>query len=208
MNIPHEKSAKPRYGSVSDTIVFGIMICLLAMLCAFPLFRAAAEEAEPEPLVITIQDRDYTILLSALFGRVERKVPESAETYIRNIDEYRVRIAHQVERNNTFITPLYTLTEDLPERLAEGYREEIDRINSRAKAQKVAVLPYVQNDAFLITAVTAEYNLYPSFVQALIERVHNRNLVRKLNKIREESSEIRSEIAVLYTKIKSVRSGR
>lgn len=201
---------RPYNSAMSDTVVFTVMICLLTTLCAFPLFRAITQtsEKEPKPLVLRIDDRDYSILLSALFGKVNREVPESAEIYIRNVDEYRVRIARQIEQNNTFITVLYTLTESLPKRLADGYQEEIHTISEQTKEHKIAILPYVENDAFLSTAVVSEYDLYPSFVSGLIERVNNNNTLRKLNEIREESTEIRTEIAVLYTKIKNVTNGR
>ena len=130
---PH--SAKGRfYGiTISDGGVFVITLCIILISGIFPLFQVLAETIQQDrtgSLEMRIQNRDYTVLLSSLFSRVGQTVPESAHTYIRGIDEYRMRIAQGIEENGELTQVLRALVQNYPKRLADGYLEGIEQIEA------------------------------------------------------------------------------
>ena len=198
-------------GGISDKLVFGVTVLLLfGILFALPLFESFAQTNQntEEPLVIEdIANRDYSVLLSSLFGRVGQEVPESAYTYVQNVDEYRFRIARSIRENERLLAALHTKVDGLPKKLAEGYREEINDIRERNVNLKIAILPYIENDTFLSKAVIEHYNLYTSFVERLLDRINTGLSFENLNNTRKESYEIRRDTALLYRKINDVVNG-
>lgn len=208
---PHDNDIEPaieKGNIVSDTLVLLVTILLLITSVSFPLLWATAEtRVSDDQLVVSIADREYDTLLSSLFGRVGRRVPEDVYEYIKDIDEYRVRIAQGIKENNELIQVLYSLTEDFPKGLKEECQEEIDSTKVKAEKLKIAIFPHIESDAFLSEAVTEKYELYLSFTEWLVSQISGRSTVSDLNNIQEESYNLRREITLLYMKINSVTQG-
>ena len=198
--------------SVADKVVLSITILLLIATAAFPIVHTIAETGQQKqgtaPLTLSATKRDHDSLLSYLFGKVGREVPEQAEKYVNDIDEYRVRIAQEVEKNNELASAFYPLTEGFPKRMQTEYWKEIDTIREKATKHKDAIVPLVQNDVFLSEAVVEKYALHPSFAEWLLSQLHGAGKVEKLNKIQKDSQDLRKEIALLYMRIKTVTGKR
>ena len=193
---------------ITDTLVLLVTILLFVISATFPFWKVIAEtKVSDNQLVISITNKDYSTLLSYLFERVDREVPENASEYMRDIDEYRVRIAHSIKENDKLVSALYALTESFPKKLKEGYREEIDGIRMEEERLKIAILPYIENDISVSTAVIEKYELYPSFTEWLISRINGASVTDNLNSIQQRSYNLRKEIALLYIKINSVTKG-
>ena len=207
---PHDNNehSNVQKKNISDTLVLLITILLLTISAAFPLMRATAEAGNADitndQLIISIADKGYGVLLSSLFGKVGKKVPEGAHDYIRDIDEYRVRIAQGIKENNEMTQILYTLIENFPKKLADGYREEIDEKKMRAERLKIDVFPYIESDAALSYAVVEKYGLFTSFTEWLVYYINKKSIVGELNKVQKKSYTLRKEIALLYIKINSI----
>ena len=122
--------------------------------------------------VLSIADKDYSVLLSSLFGKVKKRVPEGAYNYTQDIDEYRARIAQGIKENNELTKILYTLIEYFPEKLKNGYQEEIDQHAIEAERLKMVIFPYKESDATLSDAVVQKYNLYTSFTEWLLHHIN------------------------------------
>ena len=198
---------------LSDAGVLITTLCLFVGMGLLPLFQTLAEtvyQEEIENLDGRISGRDYSILLSSLFGGAGLEVPEGAYGYVRDVDEYRIRVARGIEENNEFIQALKALVRHYPKRLADGYQEEIEVIEQTVWRHKAAILPYVESDAFLSEAVTAEYglgteNVLDSIISA-IEGVFGQRdrSVADLRRIREEAYALRRDITVLYSRARMV----
>ena len=203
---PHDnKSSTTEKKNITDTLVLLITILLLVISAAFPLLRVTAETGiTDDQLVISIADKEYSVLLSSLFGKVGKKVPEEAYTYSRDIDEYRARIAQGIKENNELTQILYTLVDKFPQKLADGYREEIDEHRIQAEKLKIAIFPYIESDAALSDAVIERYNLFPSLTEWLVYYINKKSVIGELNKIQKKSYALRKEIALLYIKINSI----
>ena len=198
---------------LSDAGVLITTLCLFVGMGLLPLFQTLAEtvyQEEIENLDENIRGRDYSILLSSLFGAAGLPVPDDAYTYIRDVDEYRIRVARGIEENNEFVQALKALVQHYPKRLADGYQEEIEVIEQSVWRHKAAILPYIESDAFLSDAVVAEYdlrtvNVFDSIISA-IEGVfgHRDTSVERLREIREEAYALRRDITVLYSRARMV----
>ncbi len=196
-------------GGKADALVLLITILLCIVAVSFPLWHVAAEtRVTDSQLIISIAEKDYNVLLSSLFGKVRKQVPEGAYNYIQDVDEYRVRIAQGIRENNELTQILYTLIEKFPKKLENGYREEIDQHNTEAERLKIAIFPHIENDATLSYAVVEKYNLYTSFTEWLLHHINRKGIISDLNEIQEESYALRKEIALLYTKINSITQNR
>ena len=203
----YQKTAKR---GISDTLVLLITILLLAISVSFPILRVTAEtRLTNDQMVISIANKDYSVLLSSLFGKVRKSVPEGAYTYIQDIDEYRARIAQGIKENNELTQILYTLIEKFPKKLESGYREEIDEHKIEAERLKMDIFPHIESDASLSYAVVEKYGLHTSFTEWLVYRINQKSIINELNKIQEKSYALRKEIALLYIKVNSVtQNGR
>ena len=213
--VPHtiftEEHIGTKKGSIiSDALVLLVTVLLLVVTVSFPLWNVVAEtRITDDQLVISIADKEYDVLLSSLFGKVRKQVPEGAYAYIQDIDEYRARIAQGIKENNDLTQILYTLIEKFPKKMEQGYREEIDQHAVEAERLKVAIFPYIESDAALSYAVVEKYDLYTSFTEWLIHYINKKNTISELNDLQEQSYLLRKEIALLYIKIHSVtRDGR
>ena len=198
-------------GSISNKLVLGVTVALVAVFLLIPLVQAIAETVHrefDEPIVIDKTKKDYTVLLSALFGRVDEEVPEDAEKFIEETHTYRQRVAQTVKENEQMVDALYVLIKGFPKKMESEYRAEIDELELRAKRQKIAVLPYTKSDAFLSTAVVEKYNLHRSFIEEFAERVHKETDVETLALVKDQSYELRKGIALLYSRIKGVMQQR
>ncbi|MCY4577307.1 MAG: hypothetical protein OXB96_02680 [Candidatus Kaiserbacteria bacterium] len=208
--VPHnittdEHTETKKGGIISDALVLLVTILLLVVAVSFPLWNVAAEtRITDNQLVISIANKDYSVLLSSLFGKVRKRVPEGAHNYIRDIDEYRARIAQGVKENNELTKILHALIEHFPEKLKSGYQEEINHHEVEAERLKIAIFPYIENDATLSYAVVEKYNLYTSFTEWLLHHINKSSVVGDLNEIQGQSYALRKEIALLYIKINSV----
>ena len=204
---PH--SAKGRFCgiTISDGGVFVATLCIILISGIFPLFQVLAETIQQDrsgSLEMRIQNRDYTVLLSSLFGRVGQTVPESAHTYIRGIDEYRMRIAQGIEENGELTQVLRALVQNYPKRLADGYLEEIEQIEDQVQQHRSTIEPYIESDVFLSDATVVEYNLYPSIIDRLIMEVNRDTGVEDLSQIRIDSYNLRRDITILYSRVRDV----
>ena len=196
-------------GGISDALVLLVTVLLCTVAASFPLWHVAAETSiSDNQLIISIEGKDYSVLLSALFGKVGEQVPEGAYDYIQDVDEYRVRIAQGIRENNDLTEILYTLIEKFPKKLESGYREEIDQHNAEAERLKIAIFPHIENDAVLSYAVVEKYGLYTSFTEWLLYHINKNSVISDLNEIQAESYALRKEIALLYTKINSMTQSR
>ena len=162
------------------------------------------QQEQIDTLETTINHKDYNILLSSLFGRVQRDVSDEAHDYVRDIDEYRIRVARGVEENNELLAAVSVLIQDYPKQLADGYREEIEQLQRKVQKHKQTLLPYIENDVFLSDAVVDYFDLYPSIVERLIGQVKRNTSVDYLNAIRQDSYTLRREITVLYARARDV----
>ena len=204
-----ENTRIQKSSSVSDALVLLITVLLCIVAASFPLWHVAAEtRITDNQLVISIAGKDYNVLLSSLFGKMQKQVPEGAYDYIQDVDEYRARIAQGIKENNELTEILYTLIEKFPKKLESGYREEIDQHNTEAERLKVAIFPHIENDATLSYAVVEKYNLYTSFTEWLLHHINRKSIIGDLNEIQADSFMLRKEIALLYTKINSMAQSR
>ena len=191
--------------TLSDALVLLITTLLLVISVCFPIWKAAAEtEVAENRIVLSLTEGEYSALLSSLFGRVNKEVPEDAYEYIRSIDEYRIRVAQSIEENQKLVQALYALVENFPRLLKEGYEEEIREMEQQASNLKVEIFPYIENDTFLSSAVVERYNLHLSFTDWLVSQINQRTSVEELNEIQKDSQSLRKEIALLYARINSV----
>ena len=210
-NISTDEHRETKRGSViSDALVLLVTILLLVIAASFPLWDVAAEtRITDDQMVISITNKDYGVLLSSLFGKVGKRVPEGAYNYTQDVDEYRARVAQGIKENNELTKILYTLIEYFPEKLKDGYQEEIDKYAIEAERLKMVIFPYIESDATLSDAVVEKYNLYTSFTEWLLHHINKSSVISELNEIQEQSYALRKEIALLYIKINSVtQSGR
>ena len=195
---------------ISDAVVLVVIVCIfVSPVLILPLFRVLAEtvvvqQEQIDTLETTINHKDYNILLSSLFGRVQRDVSDEAHDYVRDIDEYRIRVARGVEENNELLAAVSVLIQDYPKQLADGYREEIEQLQRKVQKHKQTLLPYIENDVFLSDAVVDYFDLYPSIVERLIGQVKRNTSVDYLNAIRQDSYTLRREITVLYARARDV----
>ncbi len=192
---------------ISDTSVLIVNALLLVSLILFPLFQTIAQTVQQQQidsLETTISRKDYSVLLSSLFGRVKQDVPNDAYTYIKDMDEYRVRVARNVEENSELIAAIDRIIQNYPKRLAEGFSEEVVEIEEEVQELKNDMYPYIDSDAFLSEAVTGEYDLYVSVIERLIRRANAELTVDNLNDIRTDSYELRRKIALLYSRVRGV----
>ena len=191
--------------TLTDVVVLLVTILLFVISVCIPFWKATAETSVPDnQVVVSLTEGEYSALLSSLFGRVDQSVPENAYEYVRDIDEYRVRVAQSIEENNRLTKALHALVENFPRQLREGYREEIDEAGERVNRLKIRVFEYTEDDTFLSDAITEQHDLYRSFTEWLIYRINGRKSVERLNEVREESQSLRKDIALLYTKINSI----
>lgn len=193
--------------ALSDALVLLVTVLLLVISVCFPIWRAAAETetgAAENNIVLSLTEGEYSALLSSLFGRVNKEVPEDAYEYIRSIDEYRIRVAQSIEENNRLVQVLYILIENLPRPLKEGYEVEINEMKQEAGDLKVEIFPYIENDTFLSDAVIEKYELYQSFTEWLVSQINQKTSVVELNKIQVDSNALRRDIALLYARINSI----
>ena len=205
----NENIAIKKSNGISDALVLLVTVLLCIVAASFPLWHVAAEtRITDNQLIISIAGKDYSVLLSSLFGKVKKQVPEGAHDYIQDVDEYRARIAQGIRENNELTQILYTLIEKFPKKLEDGYREEIDQHNTEAEKLKIAIFPHIENDATLSYAVVEKYNLYTSFTDWLLHHINRKSIIGDLNEIQAESYALRKEIALLYTKINSVTQDR
>ena len=187
---------------ISDTLVLLVTILLFVTSATFPFWRVVAEtKISDDRLVISINNKDYGTLLSYLFGRVRRSVPENAFEYIRDIDEYRARIARGIRENNELTNALYALMEGFPKESEKKYREEIDSIKIEGERLKIAIFPHIENDTTPSSAVIEKYKLYPSFAEWLVSQINGRSVIEDLNSIQKKSYGLRKKIALLYIRI-------
>ena len=208
-NNTNEDGATKKGNLVSDALVLLVTILLLAVTATFPLWHVAAEtQITDDQLVISITDKDYSVLLSSLFGKVRRTVPEGAYNYAQDVDEYRARIAQGIKENNELTQILYTLIEKFPNKLKDGYQEEIDQHTIEAERLKIAIFPYIESDATLSYAIVEKYGLYTSFTEWLLHHINKTSIIGELNEIQRRSYALRKEIALLYIKINSVTDSR
>ena len=212
MFIHHENNTRDHTGGmrISDAVVLVVIVCIfVSPVLILPLFRVLAEtvvvqQEQIDTLETTINHKDYDILLSSLFGRVQRDVSDEAHDYVRDIDEYRIRVARGVEENNELLAAVSVLIQDYPKQLADGYREEIEQLQRKVQKHKQTLLPYIENDVFLSDAVVDYFDLYPSIVERLIGQVKRNTSVDYLNAIRQDSYTLRREITVLYARARDV----
>lgn len=208
--IPHNNTANEeirikKSSAISDALVLLVTILLLVTTASFPLWYAAAEtRITDDKLVISVADKDYTVLLSSLFGKVGKQVPEGAYNYAQDVDEYRARIAQGIKENNELTRILYTLVENFPVKLKNGYQEEIDQHAVEADRLKIAIFPYIENDAALSYAIVEKYGLYTSFTEWFLYHINKKSVINDLNRLQEQSYALRKEIALLYIKIDSL----
>lgn len=211
---PHDNKAgenteTKKRDSMPDALVLIVTTLLCIAAASFPLWHVAAEtRITDNQLIISIAEKDYSVLLSSLFGKVRKQVPEGAYNYIQDIDEYRARIAQGIKENNELTQILYTLIEKFPKKLKDGYQEEIDQHNAEAERLKIAIFPHIENDATLSYAVVEKYNLYTSFTEWLLHHINRKSIISDLNEIQAESYALRKEIALLYTKINAITLDR
>lgn len=204
-----ENAETQKSSSISDALVLLVTVLLCIVAASFPLWHVAAEtRITDSQLIISIAEKDYSVLLSSLFGKVRKQVPEGAYAYIRDVDEYRARIAQGIRENNELTQTLYTLIEKFPKKLENGYREEIDQHNAEAERLKLAIFPHIENDATLSYAVVEKYNLYTSFTEWLLHHINRKDIISDMHEIQAESYALRKEIALLYTKINSITQNR
>lgn len=192
---------------ISDTTVLAVTVFLFLLLAMMPLFNVVAEAVQQEQierLDTTIENKDYSVLLSSLFGMVGRTVPDDAYNYIRDVDEYRFRVARAVEENHELVQALAAIIQDYPKQLADGYRDEIIEIKKNIRKHKTIILPYLESDAALSSIVQERYELYTSIVDRLLAPVQQEYSFAELQEIRKESSVLRREITVLYSRAKNV----
>lgn len=195
-------------GIISDALVLVVTLLLLVATASFPLWHVAAETSvTDDQLIISIADKEYSVLISSLFGKVKKRVPEGAHDYARDVDEYRARIAQGIKENNELTKILHTLIENFPTKLKNGYQEEIDQHALEAERLKVAVFPYIESDAPLSYAIVQKYGLYTSFTEWLLHHLNQKSIISNLNEIQEQSYALRREIALLFVKINSVTKG-
>ena len=127
---------------ISDTLVLLVTILLFVITISFPILKVTAQTVlSDDHLVVSLTNRQYNTLLSFLFGRVGETVPEDAEQYIMDVDEYRVRIAQDIQKNSELVQALYILIEDFPQQLYEGYKEEIDEHEGGSRKIKGGDIP-------------------------------------------------------------------
>ena len=203
------KNRKKTFGAkLSDAVVLLTTLCLFSFMVLFPVFRTVAETATQDvaedELNVIFDEKDYTVLLSSLFGRVGREVPDDAFVYTRDIDKYRTRIAHGIEENNDLTLALVTLIQNYPKGLINGYHQEIVSIQDEIQRQRRAMLPYMKSDIFLSEAVVSHYGLYSSFVNRLITQANSITSLEELKRIQNDSYAVRREITLLYIRARSV----
>lgn len=196
---------------LSDTLVLGVVITLLMSTCVLLVFRALADSIQQRGTDTTIisthdSNRDYDILLAYIFDTAGREVDETADTYIRTVDDYRARVARGVVENISLITALRALIHDAPDTSTQKYVQELNNLNDTAQEHRITTIQYVSNDTFLVKAVIDEYNLkrYTAF-EKVIRWLGYEPTVDTLGDLREDSYQLRVAIAKLYEKIASVR---
>ena len=208
MSIIYKNRTKTSGTYLSDAVVLLTTLCLFFFMVLFPVFRTVAETetqgVTENKLDVVFNEKDYTVLLSSLFGRVGREIPGDAFVYTRDIDKYRTRIAHGIEENNDLTLALITLIQNYPKGLVNGYRQEIAFIQDKIQRQRRAMLPYMKSDVFLSETVVSRYGLHSSFVNRLITQANRTTSLEEIKRIQDDSYAVRREIALLYIRVRSV----
>ena len=204
MNHFYESSTHP-----SDAFVLWITAVLLAILCTVPAFRALADTVQQQDESTTViipnsSSRDYTALLTYIFNTDENQIDAEAAQYIQDVDDYRARIARGIVENTDLVTALHALADNLPDDLAEPYRDRIRDMSRTADQHTANIIRYVNSDTFLITAVANEYNLKQyTFLEKLTRLLGQATTVDNLSDLRQDSYNLRISLAKLYEKMHS-----
>lgn len=194
---------------LSDTLVLWVTIILLACVCALPALRAIADSVQQHDMQTTIivptnTNRDYTALLSYIFSEGERAIDAEAAAYIRDIDDYRSRVARGIVENKNLIAALYALTDSLPDDLTETYQERVRDFEATADEHLTLVVQYVNNDTFLIKSVVDEYRVKPrTFFERVTRWFGQATTPETLSNLRHDSYQLRVSLAKLYEKMET-----
>ena len=190
---------------VCDTSVLLINFLLVLCLLFFSLFQAFAETVQDSGnttlTTSLVPKNDYTELLAPIFSEVGRPIPEDANDFVKDLVAYRFLVLRALEENGQILAPLVTLAEQLPTPFREEYRRQIASVSLAVADQRTALFPYFDGDLFLRSAVITTFNAYPSFLDRLFLRLEGALTVEGLRSIRETTTIIRRDIALLYSRI-------
>ena len=183
---------------------------LLTAICVFSILLSAstvfaqeevAEESNAKDAVyINLVDKDYSVLLSALFGESSRKVKDGADAFVRDVDVYRMRIAQAAQQNLTLAESIKNYVASLPESALE--LEKLDALLAKAQNNQQEVMPFVESDAFLVSVVSHKYDLYPSFLKKVFESVSHNRQKERLSEIKDAVVETRKDLAAYLANLK------
>ncbi|MDE0243224.1 MAG: hypothetical protein OYG31_00705 [Candidatus Kaiserbacteria bacterium] len=197
---------------LSDTLVLWVTTILLAGICTVPVLRALADSVQQWDMHTTIivpdsANRDYTALLSYIFSVSEDQIDQEASAYIRDVDDYRSRVARGIVENKNLIIALYALTDGLPEDLQETYQKRVRDFEDIADKHLENIVRYVNNDTFLIKSVSDEYQLEQyTFFEQLTQLLGQSTTVETLSDLRKDSYQLRIALAKLYEKMRSFQN--
>ena len=170
--------------SVNKHFIAVFVVSSLLIMTFIPAFTFAEEvqinEEKTDSISIGVDvKRDYSTLLSALFGAVDKPVDATAFEFTKNLDQYRNRVARQIEQN----TILLNVIEGLDK--FDEYSEEIVELRGLIENEKVTIVPIIENDAYLSKSVKYKYNLYNNFVDRMLAKVSG-DPVAELNALGDE----------------------
>lgn len=176
-----------------------ISLMLLTLYAGVSAAQQVEASTIPTSIVIALEDeRDYSVLLSTLFGEVGRSVDSTAITYATDLVTFRNRVARQIEQNVVVVNLIeeYALNQG-----AVDQYDEVARLKKKVESQKAQILSYIESDVFLVPAIRQRYNLYQSFVQRVFGSV-GLNPVVELAKLRGDVFETHGELAALYSALR------
>ena len=155
-------------------------------------FQSIAQTEKKDLVLIDITDKDYSVLISSLFGKAGKDIDKTSYIYARTIDEYLARIMVKTEKN---LLILDTIENQRYFSLNEYYKiEEFNALKERAEENRFIVFSYIENDAFLSESIVYKYDLYPTFLARIINRATYKNKKDKLEKAKREAETLRLEI--------------
>ncbi len=144
------------------------MILGVTLLIAFQAHAAEKTGADiRNTTIVNIEERDYNVLLSALFGRIDAAVDDDAFTFAREFDIYRMQIAQEVQYNAALLKAAHQVIGRFPEEARISYTEELIMLQELVATDWKSILPFVQNDTFLSDAIMHHYNLYEGWWRRL-----------------------------------------
>lgn len=198
--------AKPNLINLAFFYISNFLIALFVLFALTPLFTtvalAHAEHSEvARTVLVDLEQKDYSVLLSALFGEVKQRVPAEAELYSKTVDEYRFRLAKMSQTNKNLFFALRARFEESGGILDS---EKLNELALRIESNHIDVASKVHSDSFLADLIKERYNLVPRSFFTFSSILGKKTKESELSKVKNENAKIRKELEKIYKGIKDL----